>query len=399
MILNMIETLILNLFDTKCIQFGSFTLKSGEVSPIYIDLKNIVSFPHIVNNITKCLYKKMEYCEYTKIVGVPYGGLVISTALLKEYSIPMILVRKEVKKYGMKKNIEGELRDTDKLLVIEDTITSGSSVLNFISLIKTINKHVKIEDIIVICDRRCLDNKTKLYDYNVHSLFTMHDIITTLLKHDKLSIDDYKKIKQYLDKKYNNVKTIDTSFNYLEHSISNLIKLKKSNICPLGLFNTFSDLCSFIEKYNSVIIVLFIHINSIIDLNKKSMIILKKLSYKYNFKIADLSCYNTDEKIFLHELTSGIEKYKYIDFIQLNENHSKMIYKIVHEINSKNKGNINIILDNFSDENVLYKIIERYKIQFTKNIDIKDIYCFKTTSQKKLSNNDLLITDLTYFKY
>ena len=392
------ESLILNLYNTKCIQLGHFTLKSGDVSPIYIDLKNIVSFPFIVNDITTSMYRKMIACNYTKIVGVPYGGLVLSTALLKEYSIPMILIRKEIKKYGMKKNIEGELKNNDILLVIEDTITSGSSVLKFISLIETANKNIKIEDIIVVCDRRCVKSGTKLNGYNVHSLFTMNDIITTLLKHDKISIDDYKKIKYYLHEKYNPVKTIDMSFTHLNESISKLIKLKKSNICPLGLFNTFKDICLFIEKYNHVIIVLFLPINSIIDLDKSSMIILKKLSVKYNFKIADTSCYSINEKLFLHELTTGIEKYRYIDFIHLNENHSKTIYKIINEINSKNKGSINIILDNFSDQNVLHKVIERYRIQFIKDTDIKRMYCFKTSIQKKTSANDLIITDLHYFK-
>ena len=101
------EQLILNLFDTGCIQFGKFTLKSRVVSPIYIDFKAVVSYPEIVNDIVNLFGERMKTLNllYSRLCGVPYGGIVFTSLLSQSTGKPMLIVRKEAKKYGMKKLI------------------------------------------------------------------------------------------------------------------------------------------------------------------------------------------------------------------------------------------------------------------------------------------------------
>ena len=94
--------LILDLYNCNCIKYGDFTLKNGEKSSIYIDLKNIISYPYLINSICHFLYKKINYIELDRICGVPYGALSISSIISSNYNIPMIFVRKETKNYGLK---------------------------------------------------------------------------------------------------------------------------------------------------------------------------------------------------------------------------------------------------------------------------------------------------------
>ena len=116
------EKLILDLYNSKCIQFGDFKLKSGKTSPIYIDLKNVISYPYILNTIVEIIYNKIKLLDYTHIMGIPYGGIPFASVLSSRYNIPMLMMRKETKKHGLKKLIEGEYTPYSKLIIIMEAI-------------------------------------------------------------------------------------------------------------------------------------------------------------------------------------------------------------------------------------------------------------------------------------
>ena len=75
------DNLILDLYEKNCIKSGEFNLKSGKKSPIYIDLKNIISYPYLVNNIKKLIWQQISDIECDNICGVPYGALPIASIL------------------------------------------------------------------------------------------------------------------------------------------------------------------------------------------------------------------------------------------------------------------------------------------------------------------------------
>ena len=141
---------IQELFKYDCIKTGQFTLKNGDVSPIYINLKNVISYPHILNMIITLLYEKLSILNYDNILGVPYGGFIFSNALCVKYNIPSIFVRKDKKKYGLK-NIEGNYNIGDKCIIIEDTEFTGSSADE---CIKKLEHILNIDTILIVCDRR-----------------------------------------------------------------------------------------------------------------------------------------------------------------------------------------------------------------------------------------------------
>ena len=69
------KEIFLKLYDIGAIKFGTFTLKSGLISPIYIDLRESISYPPLLKAIAEEMWKKVEDCPCDKICGVPYTAL------------------------------------------------------------------------------------------------------------------------------------------------------------------------------------------------------------------------------------------------------------------------------------------------------------------------------------
>lgn len=93
-------------------KFGKYTLKSGEISPVYFDLRVIISYPEIMEELTDLMYKFIVENEVQcdQLCGVPYTALPLATLLSVKMRQPMLIRRKEAKSYGTKKLIEGKFQ-------------------------------------------------------------------------------------------------------------------------------------------------------------------------------------------------------------------------------------------------------------------------------------------------
>src|SRR3989338_2601838 len=121
------QSLALALHHIGAIQFGDFTLKSGMKSPIYIDLRLLISYPEVLNQIADAMCVLAKPLKFNRIAGIPYTALPIATAISLKTGWPMIYARKEVKDYGTRKKIEGVFEKGETALIIDDLITTGES--------------------------------------------------------------------------------------------------------------------------------------------------------------------------------------------------------------------------------------------------------------------------------
>lgn len=192
-----IKSLILDFFSIQAVKFGTFTLKSGMQSPIYLDLRVVISYPAILKRISNALSKVIEPLPFDLICGVPYTALPIATALSLERNIPMIMRRKEAKEYGTKKHVEGQFEKGQICLIIEDVITSGASILETVTPLKA--EGLLVEDAVVVLNRE-QGGKEKLKENGIelHSLMSIFDLLKVLFYEKKISEAAFKEVNEFL---------------------------------------------------------------------------------------------------------------------------------------------------------------------------------------------------------
>jgi uridine monophosphate synthetase len=196
---DLIKDIILELYQIQGVKFGSFKLKSGITSPIYVDLRVVVSFPLLVKKLSRALWEASQTLAFDILCGVPYTALPFATCLSLQHNIPMIFRRKEAKDYGTKKTIEGFYQEGQTCLVIEDVITSGSSILETTKSIR--EEGLIVTDSLVVIDREQGAQKNlEQAGIQAHALFTLTDLLQILKENHKISDQTFSEVSDFLKK-------------------------------------------------------------------------------------------------------------------------------------------------------------------------------------------------------
>lgn len=145
------KTLIELLKENDVIKFGDFTLSSGKKSDYYVDMKKAITLPEILSCVAHLITADIEQSDVTKVAGPALGAVPIATATSLISKKPMLMIRKNKKSYGTSKQIEGELVEGDRVVIVEDVTTTGGSLLKAIDVIE--DNGGKIIKAFVIVDR------------------------------------------------------------------------------------------------------------------------------------------------------------------------------------------------------------------------------------------------------
>jgi uridine monophosphate synthetase len=189
--------LILQLHEVGCVQFGQFTLASGLPSPIYIDLRRITASPTLLRRAAQAYADLLQPLTFDHLAAVPYAALTIGTAVALTIHSSLIYPRKEVKAYGTSKTIEGVFSAGDRVVVIEDLITSGGSILKAIETLTTAG--LVVSDVIVLIDREQAGAKTLARaGYRLHAVLRLSEILKTLAEAGRISAEQVAVVERYL---------------------------------------------------------------------------------------------------------------------------------------------------------------------------------------------------------
>ena len=194
----LLSTLSDNLLSAGCIKFGEFTLKSGLKSPIYIDLRQIITYPKLLEQIGAAYLPLLKDLKFDRIAGLPYAAIPIATAISLAGDYPMIYPRKEVKTYGTKAEIEGEYHAGETVVVIDDLATTGGS--KFEAIEKLTGAGLVVKDVVVLVDRQSGAKESLAQaGYSMHAVLTITQMLDYWEENGKVEKDKIEETRKFLE--------------------------------------------------------------------------------------------------------------------------------------------------------------------------------------------------------
>jgi uridine monophosphate synthetase len=191
------DQLILALADIGCVRLGDFTLRSGQRSPIYIDLRLLVSYPDVLRDVARAYAQLLRHLTFDRLAAIPYAGLPIGTAVSLESSYPLMYPRKETKAHGTRRAVEGKFQKGERVAVLDDVITTGNSKLEAIAPLEELG--LLVEDVIVLIDRE-QGGREYLEErgYRLHAVFGLGEMLDVLTRHGRISTAQRDEVKAFL---------------------------------------------------------------------------------------------------------------------------------------------------------------------------------------------------------
>ncbi len=164
------------LLQAGCVKFGQFTLKSGLQSPIYLDLRQLVSFPRLLEQTAVAYFSLLSNLSFDRLAALPYAALPIGAAVSLLGGWSLIYPRKEAKDYGTRADIEGVYSPGERVVVLDDLATTGGS--KFEAIEKLSQAGLQVSDVVVLIDRQSGAAEALAgQGYRLHSVFTLTELL------------------------------------------------------------------------------------------------------------------------------------------------------------------------------------------------------------------------------
>jgi uridine monophosphate synthetase len=192
------------LYSSGCLKFGSFKIKSGALSPYYIDLARLLSAPKELCNIADIVAneigKVMASTRIDKLASIELKGALILPSIACSVNLPCTVVRKEEKAYGVTGRFAGaEVARDENILFFDDVVSEGLSKLEGIKPLKELGAHVKHVMVVVDREQGGKENLEKL-GYHVHALAKVSELVNCLLQAGKISEEQAEAVMNYIKK-------------------------------------------------------------------------------------------------------------------------------------------------------------------------------------------------------
>jgi orotate phosphoribosyltransferase len=190
------------LYQSGCLKFGSFKIKSGATSPYYIDLARILAVPQQLCTIAEVAAQKIKEINVVeridKLASIELKGALIAPSIACNLNMPCVIVRKEEKAYGVTGRIAGaDVAIGDNILFFDDVISEGLSKVEGIKTLQELGANIKHLLVVVNREHGGKEKLEKL-GYKVHALAKITDIVDSLCREKHISKEQAHKVLDYV---------------------------------------------------------------------------------------------------------------------------------------------------------------------------------------------------------
>ncbi len=185
------------------LQFGTFKLTSGKMSPYYIDLRIVPSFPDVFQKIcsfyTSFIKEKIGVEKFNRVAGIPVAGIPFASLIACNLNKPFLYVRKGMRLHGRQRRIEGVLNPGDHVLLIDDLVTTGLSLRRAAKAITAEGGIVK--DVVVLLDRQEGGGENlEKSGIKLHTLLNISEVARMLYEIGAIDEEQLKTIQKQIKK-------------------------------------------------------------------------------------------------------------------------------------------------------------------------------------------------------
>ncbi|VDP40236.1 unnamed protein product [Schistosoma curassoni] len=271
------------------VKFGKYQLKSGIISPIYVDLRILISSPKFMDEIAQSLIALLPNNGIDLICGVPYAALPIAACISVRKNIPMVMCRKEAKSYGTKQMIEGIWKNGQNCVIIEDVVTSGSSVSSVAQLLR--QSGIYTEHAIIIIDRQ-QGGPAYLKNHNIKiaSLFTLTELLEILHQENRITKEQFDETILFIHSSPAPKIPSELKFTCSQlDRLNQIIQSKQSRLCVAMDILDATKLLQLTDEIGLEVCAIKLHLDILLSNTNPEMIIqgLCNLSVKHGFLIIE----------------------------------------------------------------------------------------------------------------
>lgn len=320
------RSLILRLFEINALQFGTFTLKSGITSPVYIDLRLTASHPDILSDIATALLNISSHLTYDLLCGVPYTAIPFATAMSLASKTPMLMRRKDAKKHGTKRLIEGVYKPSQKCLIVEDLVTSGLSIMETASPLKDVQ--LQVTDVVVLLNRQQgAESNLTAEKINLHSVFTLTEMLSVLVAESKIDDSVRDSVLHFIENNQvvrtqppsspptDTTATPPTYAQRAEHmrnpvgrKLLELMQTKCTNLAVAADVTTAAELLELAEAVGPHICMLKTHADILTDWSEGTGEALKQAAQRHNFLLFEDRKFADIGNTAFHQVSAGVHR-------------------------------------------------------------------------------------------
>jgi orotate phosphoribosyltransferase len=192
------------LYRSGCIKFGEFKIKSGAISPYYIDMARLLAAPNELCTIAEAAAMKINQIKTTdridKLSSIELKGALIVPSIACKVNLPCVIVRKEVKAYGVTGRIAGaDVTPGDNILFFDDVISEGLSKIEGVKPLQELGANIKHMLVVVNREQGGKENLEKL-GFHMHALAKVSEVVNALSNAGYISKEQASAVQNYIKK-------------------------------------------------------------------------------------------------------------------------------------------------------------------------------------------------------